>query len=180
MTILPWLPWIGPLLLTLVALVPSGCKPRRLADLAAAAAMGALASAAVVFVAPGGVLRMPTVGLAGVGFSGYLDGLSATMLALVSLVGAVVLRFSRNYLDGDPRQGPFLRTLALTLAAVLAMVVSGNLALTGFAWLATGVGLRRLLTFYRHRPAAVPRQRWRSRNGERREGSWRFRRADRR
>ena len=155
MTILPWLPWIGPLLLTLVALVPSGCKPRRLADLAAAAALGALASAAVVFVAPGGVLRMPTVGLAGVGFSGYLDGLSATMLALVSLVGAVVLRFSRNYLDGDPRQGPFLRTLALTLAAVLAMVVSGNLALTGFAWLATGVGLRRLLTFYRHRPAAV-------------------------
>ena len=35
------------------------------------------------------------------------------------------------------------------------MVASGNLALTGVAWLATGVGLRRLLTFYAHRPAAA-------------------------
>ena len=155
MTILPWLPLTGPLLLALIGLVPSGREPRRLADLGAAVALVALASAALVLVVPGGVLRTPTVGLAGVGLSGYLDGLSATMLALVSFVGAVVLRFSRNYLDGDPRHGAFLRTLALTLAAVLAMVVSGNLALTGLAWLATGVGLRRLLTFYRHRPAAM-------------------------
>lgn len=155
MTILPWLPWTGPLLLTLLVLAPGVREPRRLADMAAFVALWSLASAAVALVAPGGALRTPTVGVAGVGFSGYLDGLSATMLALVSLVGAVVLRFSRNYLDGDARHGPFLRTLALTLAAVLAMVVSGNLALTGLAWLATGVGLRRLLTFYRHRPAAV-------------------------
>ncbi|MDT7952514.1 MAG: proton-conducting transporter membrane subunit [Acetobacteraceae bacterium] len=41
------------------------------------------------------------------------------------------------------------------MAAALAMAVSGNLALTGLAWLATGVGLRRLLTFYGHRPAAI-------------------------
>lgn len=155
MTILPWLPWTGPLLLAVIGLISSGREPHRLADRGAVVALLALASAGVVLVVPGGVLRTPTVGLDGLGLSGYLDGLSATMLALVSFVGAVVLRFSRNYLDGDPRHGSFLRTLVLTLAAVLAMVVSGNLALTGVAWLATGVGLRRLLTFYRHRPAAV-------------------------
>lgn len=144
--LLPWLIWTGPLALALVGIVPgrlAAADPRRLADAAAAAALLGLASAALVFVAPGSAAGTD------------LDALAAVMLALVGFVGAVVLRYSRNYLAGDPRQGAFVRTLALTLAAVLAMVVSGNLAVTGVAWLATGVGLRRLLTFYRHRPAAV-------------------------
>ena len=155
MSLLPWLPWTGPLVLTLIAWASKGGDPRRLADRSAAGALWALASAAIVFVAPDGVLRTPTLGVQGIGLSGYLDELSATMLALVSFVGAVVLRYSRNYLDGDPRHGPFLRTLALTLAAVQSIAISGNLALTDLAWLATGVGLRRLLTFCCHRPAAV-------------------------
>ena len=158
MPFLSWLIWAGPLALTLIGMAPARLTdrdPRRLADVAAGAALLAFASAALVLLAQRGVLRTPTLGVAGFGVSAYVDALSAVMLALVALVGAVVLRYSRNYLDGDPRQAAFLRTLALTLAAVLGMVISGNLALTGLLWLLTGVGLRRLITFYRHRPAAV-------------------------
>ncbi|MGL4314923.1 MAG: NADH-quinone oxidoreductase subunit L [Sphingomonas sp.] len=143
-----WLVWTGPLLLLLIGVAPARwaqTRPGRVADLAVLASLTALVSGPVV------------LAIGGVGQSGlaYIDGLSITVMALVSLVGAVVLRFSRHYLEGDRRHGVFLQTLALMLAAALVMIVSGNLLLTGLAWLATGLGLRRLLTFYRHRPAAL-------------------------
>ena len=153
-----WLIWTGPVALALTSLSSArlaGRDPRRLAEIATGAALSAFASAALVLLAPDHVLRTPTVGVAGIGISAYLDALGATMLTLVAFVGAVVLRYSRNYLDGDLRHAAFLRTLALTLSAVLGMVISGNLAFTGLLWLLTGVGLRRLITFYKHRPAAM-------------------------
>lgn len=158
MHLLSWLIWTGPCALAFIALAPRtlrGDDPRRLADAGAGAALIALVSVVGVLFSPDRILRTPTLGTAGLGFATYVDALSATMFALVALVGAVVLRYSRHYLEGDPRHATFVRVLALTLAAVLAMVISGNLAFTGLAWLATGVGLRRLLTFYAHRPAAL-------------------------
>jgi len=139
--------WSGPLLLAAVGMLPPRLgAPRGVAHLGIAAALFAA-------VTPGAALAL--LGVTLIASDGlYLDPLAAGMTALVSLVGSVVLAFGRSYLEGEPRQGDFFRGTALTLAAVLAMIQSGNLLVTGAAWLATGVSLRRLLTFYPERPAA--------------------------
>jgi NAD(P)H-quinone oxidoreductase subunit 5 len=112
-------------------------------------AVGAIA--ALVMLGP---TTSPLLGLAGLGLSMRLDAVSATMLALVSFIGWIILRFSARYLDGEPRQGWFTGVMAATLAAVAIMVASGNLLLLAAAWIATGVGIGRLLLFYPDRPQA--------------------------
>lgn len=84
----------------------------------------------------------------------YFDAVSAAMLILVSFLGAVIIRYSRNNLAGDPGQARFFRWLCLTIGAVLVLVVAGNLALFFLGWLGTSLSLHRLLIFYPDRPAA--------------------------
>lgn len=163
-TSLLWLCAAGPLLLIAVAMpslsspAPSSDRTRRsTAGPAFAASLAALAVAlaAAAAWAIHGTLRTGTFGIAGVGFGIYLDGLTAVMLVLVAFVGAVVIRYSARYLDGDPNHARFMGWLALTLAAVLLLIVSGNLFQFALAWVGTSVGLHRLLVFYAERPAAV-------------------------
>lgn len=84
-----------------------------------------------------------------------LDAVSAAMLALVTFLGAVVLRFSRHYLEGDPAQAKFFSWLSLTLGAVLLLVLAGQLLLLVLAWIATSLCLHRLLLYYPARQGAV-------------------------
>ena len=91
----------------------------------------------------------------GMGVSVWLDSLSVSLFLLVSGIGAAVLKYSETYLDGDPRKGRFMADLSFTLAAVMTLVLSGNLLQLVVAWIATSLGLHRLLLFYRDRPAAV-------------------------
>jgi len=84
-----------------------------------------------------------------------LDMVSATMLLLVSFIGAVVIRYSATYLDGEARQGNFTGWLCLTLAAVMVLVVAGNLLLLTAAWIAMSLCLHKLLLFYPDRVQAV-------------------------
>jgi NAD(P)H-quinone oxidoreductase subunit 5 len=151
------LPLIGPLALASVAALARlqpGRDPRRV--LAAARVAGVLAllaaAATAALVAAWGPLASPLV--AGV-FSLRLDALSAMMTALVAFLGAVVLEYSRNYLDGDPRHGTFVGRLALTVAAVMLLVLSGNLVQLAVMWLLTSLALHRLLLFYPERVGAV-------------------------
>ncbi|MCR9074004.1 MAG: oxidoreductase [Alphaproteobacteria bacterium] len=85
----------------------------------------------------------------------HLDALSAVMLVLVTFLGTIIVGFSRNYLDGDERQGLFIAWLCLTLAAVALLVIAGNLFILVGAWIATSLALHRLLTFYRGRRLAM-------------------------
>lgn len=154
----PWLAALAPLALMLAAFWPN---PRRnalvFADWAFCAALAALAVSisAGAAVALAGVQSTATLGARGIGLSIYLDAVSATMFALVSFVGAAVVRFSRNYLDGDPRQGRFLRQLCFTIAAVQALIIAGNLAALIVASIAMSMSLNRLLLFYGERRGAV-------------------------
>ena len=84
-----------------------------------------------------------------------LDALSVMMLALTTFLGWVIVRYSRNYLAGDPGQGRYLAWLCLTLAAVWLLVMLNNLLLLCLAWTATSLALHQLLTFYRDRPGAI-------------------------
>lgn len=85
----------------------------------------------------------------------YVNAVTVIMLLLVSLVGAVVSRYARNYLDGEPNRGRFHQWLSLTLAAILTLIVSSNLMMFSLAWISTSLSLHQLLMFYRERPAAV-------------------------
>lgn len=154
----PWLAALAPLALMLAAAWPHPRRePLKYADRAFFAALFALAvsvtSAASVAIA--GPQATPTLGAAGIGLSLYLDALSVTMGVLVSFVGAVVLRYSRNYLDGDPGHGLFLRRLCFTIAAVQLLMLAGNFATLIIAAIAMSLSLNRLLVFYGERRGAV-------------------------
>lgn len=154
----PWLAALAPLVLMLAALCPySRRAPLVFADWAFGVALLALAVSVGVALAVAlfGVQSTTTVGAAGLGVSIYLDAVSAIMFMLVSFVGAAVLRYSRNYLDGDPNQGRFLRQLCFTIAAVQALIIAGNLAALIVASVAMSVSLNRLLLFYGERRGAV-------------------------
>ena len=83
-----------------------------------------------------------------------IDGVSILMLTLVSFVGWIVCRYSERYLDGEAAQGQYFRWIAFTIGSVSTLVVSGNLLLFILAWMATSLGLHRLLLHYPERPAA--------------------------
>jgi NAD(P)H-quinone oxidoreductase subunit 5 len=155
-----WLIGLGPAALGVVGLIPGAEQPRatELRILAAKAAAGLtalLAAGTAISVIAHGSLRTPLFGADGIGFCLYLDALSAMMFCLVALIGLIVVAYSQNYLDGDPHQLRFMRQLCLTLAAVLLVIVSGNLLQFALAWIATSLGLHRLLVFYPQRQAAI-------------------------
>ncbi|MEM9865724.1 MAG: proton-conducting transporter membrane subunit, partial [Myxococcota bacterium] len=83
-----------------------------------------------------------------------LDAVSATMLLLVASLGALIVRYSRTYLAGDPRQAHYARWLLATLGAVTTLVTTTHLVVLALAWTATSIALHQLLTFYGERTAA--------------------------
>jgi NAD(P)H-quinone oxidoreductase subunit 5 len=98
----------------------------------------------------------------GLGLSARLDAVSAVMLLLVSFVGWVVVRYAATYMDGDARQGPFTGWLCATLAAVMLLVIAGNLLQLALAWITTSLFLHKLLLHYPGRVAAqrAARKKW--------------------
>lgn len=117
------------------------------------ALMAALAT--VVVLTTAGTMDSPLLGIGGVGLGARVDALSVAMFTLVSFVGVIVLRYSIQYLDGDPRHGRFLGRLCLTLAAVQLLVVAPNLYQFVVAWIVTSMALHTLLVFYPGRRGAV-------------------------
>ena len=79
------------------------------------------------------------------------DSLTFTILGLVSLLVAIIARYSTNYLAGEAAQGSFFRWLAFTASAFMLVVVAGNMLMFVLAIILTGTGLNRLLTHYRDR-----------------------------
>ncbi|MFP4361345.1 MAG: NADH-quinone oxidoreductase subunit L [Alphaproteobacteria bacterium] len=157
--ILALLPLLAPLLLLAAFAAGQRAPGRRPAGVLRATRAATLAALAValatgVAVATLGAATSPLIGVAGVGLSLRLDAFSAVMFVLVAFVGAIVVQFSRNYMDGDDRQGAFMGGLCLTLAAVTLLVLSGNLYHLVAAWIATSLALHRLLLFYPERPNA--------------------------
>jgi NAD(P)H-quinone oxidoreductase subunit 5 len=102
-----------------------------------------------------GPMVSPIIGSGEIGLQIRFDALSVLLLWLVIVLGTLLIQFSRNYLDGDPRQKVFFLRLYLTIAAVLLMISSGNLWQLVLAWIGTSLALHELLTFYPERPRAI-------------------------
>ena len=84
-----------------------------------------------------------------------VDPLSMIMYSMIAVIAFVVVRFSKNYLDGEPNIHSFFRRLAFTLAFVQLLVISGNIATIFVAWVGTSIGLHSLLRFYPNRKKAM-------------------------
>lgn len=153
-----WLFGFGHLALLAICFAPNALvhKPIALAGLTRLASIFTLlmALSTIPLVWTIGPVATPAEGL-GQWFGLYLDRLSATIFVLVAFIGLVVVSYSRNYLDGDPRHGQFLQRLSLTLASALFLIVSSSFVQFAIAWIATSQSLQRLLLFYGHRQAAV-------------------------
>lgn len=137
----------------IVAATQTGRRPTRALAAGEAGSISALCAAVLA------ALALPAGAAAPSGAASslpvHLDALSGTMLLLVSFLGTVIVRFSRNYLDGDGRQGLFIAWLSLTLAAIATLVIAGNLILLVAAWIGTSLALHKLLAFYPERRLAV-------------------------
>lgn len=120
-----------------------------------APALGILVSlVGIVLLTQNGTYETSTLGFEQLGFSLRLDTLSLIMYAMVSTIALVVIRFSHNYLNGDPNQHKFIGKLALTIALVQLMVISGNMFMLFITWVATSISLHQLLIFYPNRNKA--------------------------
>lgn len=102
-----------------------------------------------------GATEATLISTEGLGLTLRIDPLSITMYSMISIIAFMVVRFSRNYLDGEPRIKQFFSKLAFTLAFVQLLVISGNLATIFIAWVGTSIGLHQLLRFYPNRKKAV-------------------------
>jgi len=150
-------------LVAAVAATALGQRPDagwRVARTSAALALGAaLLGLGGLLVGGAALLRGPvlaTLGDAGAVHLGLRsDALSGLMLVLVSFIGWVIVVYSQSYLGGARGQPRYIRGLMLTLAAVSLLVVTNNLAVLAFAWIATSLALHVLMTFFEERPQAL-------------------------
>ena len=88
-------------------------------------------------------------------FSTYVDGITVLMLVVVSLVTLMVMIYSVGYMAGEQRYGWYFAVLSGFGAAMLMLVVSGNLLLLYLAWEAVGLASYLLIGFYWERQTAA-------------------------
>jgi formate hydrogenlyase subunit 3/multisubunit Na+/H+ antiporter MnhD subunit len=82
-----------------------------------------------------------------------IDPLSSTMMLLTSGFGLLVARFSKNYLHRESGFGRFYAVLSLFIAAMLLLVMGGNLVVTFAGWEGVGLCSYLLIGFYYDRKA---------------------------
>jgi NAD(P)H-quinone oxidoreductase subunit 5 len=146
----------GSFVLGAIALIASDARARVISLALETVMLGSLAAAITALVQ---VLRGDgyTIGLLttqAAGLSLRMDAVSLPMIALVSFIGWIVLRYARTYLAEEPRRSAFTGWLAITLAAVLLFAGAGNLVQLVAALIVTSLGINRLLMFYPQRAAA--------------------------
>lgn len=77
------------------------------------------------------------------------------ILALVLMLGAILLRFSKHYMAGDSAAGAYHRWFLITLGAVMVTVLANHVVLFVAGWTSISIGFHRLLTLYSDRPRAL-------------------------
>ena len=88
-----------------------------------------------------------------VGF--LIDGLSATMMAVVSFVSLMVHVYTIGYMEDDPGYQRFFAYIALFTFSMLMLVMSNNFLQLFFGWEAVGLVSYLLIGFWYTRPSAI-------------------------
>lgn len=156
----PYIPLVAAYSLLAFAYLVASKSPKGNANLGSTANMvgllGIVSSlASLIIVLNVGTLHTPLLGVDGLGFSLRLDTLSTSILTMIAILGFTILKFSNHYMDGDQRKGIFFRRLAITIASVELLVLSGNIFQLITFWVITSFCLHYLLKFYKDRPQAI-------------------------
>ncbi|HJN96378.1 MAG: NADH-quinone oxidoreductase subunit L [Gammaproteobacteria bacterium] len=143
--LLPTFSLLGFLSLVLTA----GTLPKRIAAIIGAGSVGLSFAVAVIiaiqFLGSGEeyfvkeVWTWMSVGSLNAGFSFYLDGLSLTMMLVITGIGFLIHLYATGYMDDDPGFSRFFAYMNLFVAAMLMLVLGDNLILLYLGW--EGVGL---------------------------------------
>ncbi|MDO8950866.1 MAG: NADH-quinone oxidoreductase subunit L [Actinomycetota bacterium] len=120
-----------------------------------------LAIAAFLAVWPGGheealyhaSITFATIGSVKLAAGILLDPISATMLVVVTLVGAAVQVYSLGYMHRDERIGWYYAVLSLFTAAMLGLVLSDNFLQLYMAWEVMGLCSYLLIGFWHEQEA---------------------------
>ena len=88
-----------------------------------------------------------------VGIRLYLDGLSLTMLGVITGVGALIHLYAAWYMRGDPGYRRFFAYMNLFVAAMLLLVLGDNLLTLYFGWEGVGLCSYLLIGFWYSNPA---------------------------
>jgi NAD(P)H-quinone oxidoreductase subunit 5 len=84
-----------------------------------------------------------------------MDPLSSTMGAFICFLGAIIFRYSVEYLEGEPNQSRFLGQLVLSIVSTQLLVLSGSMITLLVSWVLISLLLHALLTHYGTRPRGV-------------------------
>ena len=87
--------------------------------------------------------------------STFVDAITVVMIAVVSIVTLMVMVYSVGYMHGEPRYGWYFAALSFFAAAMLTLVVSGNLLLMYLAWEGVGLASYLLIGFWWERQSAA-------------------------
>ena len=88
-------------------------------------------------------------------FSTYVDAITMVMLPVVTIVALMVMIYSVSYMHGEPRYFWYYAVLSLFVAAMLTLVLSGNLIQLYLAWEGVGLASFLLIGFYWERQSAA-------------------------
>jgi NADH-quinone oxidoreductase subunit L len=159
--------WIIPLL-PLVAAGLSALAPRSARGFSSSLAVGSMAiafllSCAALVATLDGHQTAPLVhnfdwfvlGETTVKLGWVLDPLSASMLVMITFVGALIFIFSVGYMAHDANFTRFFCFLSLFAAAMLGLVIANNLLLLFMCWEVVGLASYLLIGFWFHKPSAA-------------------------
>ncbi len=94
-------------------------------------------------------IRFSADGPLGISFSLTADALAVFMALVSSLVGAVIMLFSFDYISHYDHQNEYYLMAVLFLGAMMGLVFSANLVFLFVFWEITGIASWRLIGFYR-------------------------------
>ncbi len=97
----------------------------------------------------GDIATFATGNALGISFSLRADALAVFMAAVSSLVGAVIMLFSWDYISHYPHQNEYYLMAVLFLGSMMGLVFSSNLVFLYVFWEITGIASWRLIGFYR-------------------------------
>ncbi len=157
--------YISPILFPLLGLLINATLGKRLGERAIGAVASLMVIAAFIVSAmvfsqvgalPEGTSAIPVdlgipwiqVGTLTVPFGLQLDALSATMMLIVTGVGALIHIYSIGYMHGDPRFQRFFVYLNLFIASMLVLVMSNNFLLMFVGWELVGLCSYLLIGFW--------------------------------
>jgi len=129
-----------------------GVWSRRLRDVSALAMVLASLGASLALV-PGAlrgeVVAWSVAGPLGLSFSLSADALAVFMAIVSSLVGAIIILFSFDYIRHYENQNEYYTMAVVFLGAMMGLVFSTNLVYLYVFWEITGIASWRLIGFYR-------------------------------